>query len=434
MLRKWKAQRRIMASMGLCTAIALFGNVVSQAVERDRDPLGTVSSPIIAGSPTIAGEQPWMAALLRKSSNPDSSRSSRQFCGGALIAPEWILTAAHCLVSTSAGSVEVVLGVNDLDAEVAAPAFDVAGFVNYPFFRGINTGGDIALIQLSTPSDNDVIPLFTQVEDAVLAGRKATVMGWGRTETTVDPVCELFFSEDGFDDSDYNCEVRSFGAPDSETVLLQAEQTMLSDLDCNLRVIEFLNTRGIDTTGFDPTAGTNSTSSRICGFDEEELSAPCFGDSGGPLVLFTNGEPELVGVVSGGLANDQCIAPSSVDFYTKVAFFDFFIEDALGQDLTLSFDNFCPQGTTPRVEVSAGVGGVFNTKISWDAVDGASAYQIRFSDYPIPGESVGTAELPGDSTELSVTLSSGQNFFITLQAQNANCSGPQSELVAVVVS
>ena len=45
---------------------------------------------IIGGRPAGAGSHPWMAMLWNK-------QKGKLFCGGSLIAPRWVLTAAHCL-------------------------------------------------------------------------------------------------------------------------------------------------------------------------------------------------------------------------------------------------------------------------------------------------------------------------------------------------
>ena len=44
---------------------------------------------IINGIDTFAGEIPWMVSIKLRGSNR---------CGGAVIAKEWVMTAAHCVI------------------------------------------------------------------------------------------------------------------------------------------------------------------------------------------------------------------------------------------------------------------------------------------------------------------------------------------------
>ena len=57
------------------------------------------TSRIVNGSEAPINSWPWQAMLL--------SSSGRQFCGGSLIHPQWVLTATHCVRSKSLSDVKV---------------------------------------------------------------------------------------------------------------------------------------------------------------------------------------------------------------------------------------------------------------------------------------------------------------------------------------
>ena len=59
------------------------------------------SSRVINGQNARPHAWPWQVSL--RSNN-------RHFCGGSLIANNWVLTAAHCFRSTSTGSLTVIVG------------------------------------------------------------------------------------------------------------------------------------------------------------------------------------------------------------------------------------------------------------------------------------------------------------------------------------
>ncbi|XP_072043503.1 serine protease 33-like [Amphiura filiformis] len=61
---------------------------------------------IVGGQPAQEGEWPWQAALYAYGS---------PMCGASLVAPNWIITAAHCIkLWINPSSYELMLGSNSL--------------------------------------------------------------------------------------------------------------------------------------------------------------------------------------------------------------------------------------------------------------------------------------------------------------------------------
>ena len=70
-------------------SIGWYPNILDNAIPVDGD--GRTSR-IVGGATAEPNEYPWQASLQYR-----SGTRWYHFCGGSLIAPNWILTAAHCL-------------------------------------------------------------------------------------------------------------------------------------------------------------------------------------------------------------------------------------------------------------------------------------------------------------------------------------------------
>ena len=60
------------------------------------------TSRVIAGQNATQGQWPWQVGMYK--------RRIFFFCGGSLITPQWIVTAAHCVSKLTASGLSVVLG------------------------------------------------------------------------------------------------------------------------------------------------------------------------------------------------------------------------------------------------------------------------------------------------------------------------------------
>jgi secreted trypsin-like serine protease len=129
---------------------------------------------VVGGRDVAAGDYPWLAV------GPG--------CTGALIAPDRVLTAAHCVRGSSPGRLRWYLG--------AAPrgrgrALAIAAIASHPGFApeaGVS-GHDVALLRLAQPVA-DVAPLrVAGAGDAALTepGTPVQTIGWGATKTAGTP-------------------------------------------------------------------------------------------------------------------------------------------------------------------------------------------------------------------------------------------------------
>ncbi|MEV0438910.1 serine protease [Streptomyces spectabilis] len=216
---------------------------------------------IVGGTEVSNDAYPFMVAVLDK--GPGSVKD-RQFCGGSLVAPDTVMTAAHCLVDDNRKpvkpkSIQTAVGRTVLSNSKQGQIRNVAkgGILVHPRYLQGKDAYDVAFIQLSKPVRGiSAVKLPTQGTDSLLRpGQKATVAGWGNTDT------ELTHQPDR---------------------LRQVRVPILSHAECRTSYGEY------------------DTKLNFCAGVEGKDS--CQGDSGGPVFRKVPGReaPILIGVVSYG--------------------------------------------------------------------------------------------------------------------------------------
>jgi secreted trypsin-like serine protease len=223
------------------------------------------AKPVVVGG-TVASttEAPWAIAL----NNTLSAGAGGRYCGAALVAPDKIVTAAHCM-DEAVSTYYAVQGRADLADESVGRVSQISKVWIHPGYNTKDNRYDVAVLTLARPfAGVPVLPLETRAR-ADRAGAVPTVYGWGDTQGT---------------------------GPDE--TLQKAAVPDLGDKTC-------LANESYVSNGY--AAATN-----VCaGYLRGGIDA-CQGDSGGPLVL--NGR--LLGLVSWG---QGCAQAGKPGVYTEVA-------------------------------------------------------------------------------------------------------------------
>lgn len=156
----------------------------SRSESSTRRRANSLTSRIVGGKDAKAQAYPWMAAIT---SANNSNLFTSQFCAGSLIHPRWILTAAHCVVDTTPGSIQVILGAHDLTDSTGVQRLEVDEIIIHPNFieTPFVTNFDIALLRLSAPAEAQYTPIPLVDDDSLEEiGTLARVIGWGNTSAT----------------------------------------------------------------------------------------------------------------------------------------------------------------------------------------------------------------------------------------------------------
>jgi secreted trypsin-like serine protease len=262
---------------------------------------------IVAGSEAPEGKYPYQVRLY------SSKEDKIGFCGGSIIAPQWVLTAAHCVVADPTATARVnpvdavVIGYGSVDRTKTTKVESEKIIVDPDYLeKGANSHDDIALIKLKEPiPDAKPVPLANADLDKKLMtpGATVTVTGWGAVWDPEDKnvlamLSQLTAGADLGDKLNYPLKLH------------QVEIQVMDNESCK-SLFQGSSTEIVDSS--------------ICALQPGSRKNACYGDSGGPLMASPKPRTFVqVGVVSRGCGNMDL-----PNIYTRVSSFSDWIASTM---------------------------------------------------------------------------------------------------------
>ena len=269
---------------------------------------------IVGGSDASISDFPWQIYLI----------SGNYQCGGSIISPGWVVTAAHCVKNTSGNTIspsQMAITAGSSTPTSSGTIYYVSQVIPHPNFNSTTLVNDIALLKIiGTINCSDCKPIKLMNARGVAhgytdPGKMVWVTGWGLINQALNIL---------------------------PYTLQKAQMPVVSNLVA----------AGV--------WGSIPSTDIMAGYDNGNKDA-CSGDSGGPMSVYVDGENKLVGIVSWG--SSKC---NTYGGYTSVSILESWIRTTTG---IYDYAPAIPLGDTVVCQ------GTLTSDYTGEIVSGAVAYE-----------------------------------------------------------
>lgn len=322
---------------------------------------------IIGGSPSDPEAWTWMAGLVPKHSSIEDV-----YCGASLIAKDWVLTAAHCVIDENSSSIDIIINQAQLDSS-GGERLAVRFIIMHPLYDDITLDNDLALIKLATPSENvpiDILSPFTTQDDA---GTTAIALGWGTVSTTAEQ---------------YPLDLHQVNLP------------IIDNLSCHVTMGDI-------------------TDDMLCAGAGLGKKDTCFGDSGGPLLVYDDESESwhLAGITSWGFG---CAERDFYGVYTRLKNYATFISG----HICSARESLSPPDIQLDIQGN-------RVHLDWHSFDDISGYRLNYAPYP-DAQVIYSIDM-NQSSGFSIELGADSAYYVAITSYKGNCLSDFSHIEHFVI-
>ncbi|XP_040885431.1 tryptase [Toxotes jaculatrix] len=281
---------------GTILMLVMYTVLTGQGSKAQDCGVAPLNTRIVGGKNATAGSWPWQVSVHYRP-------LSFHICGGTLISDQWVLTAAHCIVTKSPDAWTLYFGRETQSGpNVHEVNRTLTQVIVHPDYNNTLFNNDIALMKLSSP-----VTFTDYIRPVCLASNSSQfynstlcwATGWGRI---------------GKDEP----------LPASEP-LQEVEIPVIGNKQCSCN--------------YRPEPAANITGNMICAGQENK--GACQGDSGGPLQCKQGSAWIQAGITSFGV---PCALADFPEVYARVSQFQTWITDQVA-GARVSFVTFTSSGT-----------------------------------------------------------------------------------------